>query len=207
MVIVHHLNHSRSQRVLWFLEELGTPYEIKHYARDLTTNLAPPELTAIHRLGKSPVIEDDGQIIIESGAILEYLSAKYGNGRFSPPAGTPEAVTHSQWMHYAEGSAMLPFLLRLYTSRLGDAAAPLMPRIDGETMNHLSYIESALADRDFFLGDQITAADFQMSFVAEIAHLGGATAQCPNIAGFVKRIQAREGYKRALEKGGEYRFA
>lgn len=207
MIIVHHLEHSRSQRVLWFLEELGIDYEIRLYHRNPETNLAPPELKQVHPLGKSPVIEDDGQTIIESGAIIEYLSMKYGSGRFTPSPNSPDYLPYLQWMHYAEGSGMLPFLLRLYASRLGDAAGPLMPRIDSETDNHLSYVESALEGRDFFLGDEISAADFQMSFVAEIAKVQGMLSGRPNLNGFVDRIQARDGYKRALEKGGPYRFA
>ncbi|WP_416897890.1 MAG: glutathione S-transferase family protein [Minwuia sp.] len=207
MVVVHHLEHSRSQRVLWFLEELGTEYEIRFYKRNPETNFAPPELTAVHPLGKSPVIEDRGQTIIEFAAIIEYLSLTYGNGRYTPSTNSPEYVTYLQWMHFAEGSAMLPFLLRLYASRLGDAAAPLMPRIDGETDNFLSYIDGALEGRDFFMGSEISAVDFQMSFVGEIAKVQGMLANRPNLKGFVDRIQARPAYKAALEKGGPYRFA
>lgn len=207
MIIVHHLEHSRSQRVLWFLEELGVDYEIRLYHRNPETNFAPPELKQVHPLGKSPVVEDGGEVIIESGAILEYLSMKYGGGRFTPDAGSPDHTAYLQWMHYAEGSAMLPFLLRLYASRLGEAAGPLMPRIDSETDNHLSYIESALEGRDWFLGADISAADFQMSFVGEIAKVQAMLENRPNIRGWVERFQARDGYRRALEKGGPYRFA
>lgn len=207
MIIVHHLEHSRSQRVLWFLEELGVDYEIKFYARDAETNLAPPELKKVHPLGKSPVIEDDGQIIAESAAIIEYLSRKYGDGKYTPAANSADYMPYLQWMHFSEGSAMTPFLLALYTSRLGDAAAPLMPRIGSEIDNHLDFMESALEGRDFFMGNEISAADFQLSFVAEIANAQGMTANRPNLKGFVERIQSREGYKRALKKGGPYRFA
>lgn len=207
MVIVHHLEHSRSQRVLWFLEELGVDYEVKFYARDAETNLAPPELKAVHPLGKSPVIEDDGQTIAESAAIIEYLSRKYGDGKYTPAANSADYMPYLQWMHFSEGSAMTPFLLALYTSRLGDAAAPLIPRIGSEIDNHLDYMEAELAGRDFFMGNDISAVDFQMSFVAEIAHAQGMTASRPNLGGFVKRIQSRDGYKRALAKGGPYRFA
>jgi glutathione S-transferase len=207
MIIVHHLEHSRSQRVLWFLEELGVEYEIKFYARDAETNLAPTELKQVHPLGKSPVIEDDGQTIAESAAIIEYLSRKYGDGKYTPAANSADYMPYLQWMHFSEGSAMTPFLLALYTSRLGDAAAPLMPRIGSEIDNHLDYMERALDGRDFFMGSEISAADFQLSFVAEIANAQGMTATRPNLKGFVERIQARDGYKRALEKGGPYRFA
>ena len=207
MVIVHHLEHSRSQRVLWFLEELGTDYEIRFYKRNPETNFAPPELKNVHPLGKSPVIEHDGRVVAESGAIIEYLSATFGGGRFTPATDAPDYWDYVQWMHFSEGSAMLPFLLALYTSRLGDAAAPLMPRIGGEIENHLNYIEQSLDGREFFLGSDISAVDFQMSFVGEIANAQGMLANRPNLKGFVDRIQARPGYKSALEKGGPYRFA
>jgi glutathione S-transferase len=193
--------------VLWFLEELGIDYEIKAYARNPETNFAPPELKAVHPLGKSPVIEHDGRTIAESAAIIEYLSATFGDGRFTPAPDAPTYWEYVQWMHFSEGSAMLPFLLRLYASRLGDAAAPLMPRIDSETDNHLSYIEQSLEGRAYFLGDGISAVDFQMSFVGEIAKVQGMLTGRPNLAGFVDRIQSRDGYRRALEKGGPYRFA
>lgn len=207
MIIVHHLEHSRSQRVLWFLEELGVEYEIRFYARDAETNLAPPELKKVHPLGKSPVIEDDGQTIAESAAIIEYLSRKYGDGKYTPAANSADYMPYLQWMHFSEGSAMTPFLLALYTSRLGEAATPLMPRIGSEIDNHLDYMESALEGRKFFMGSDISAADFQLSFVAEIAHAQGMTANRPNLKRFVQRIQSRDAYKRALEKGGPYRFA
>lgn len=207
MIIVHHLEHSRSQRVLWFLEELGVEYEIRFYKRDAETNLAPPELKEVHPLGKSPVIEDGGVTIAESGAIIEYLSRKYGDGHYTPAANSADYLPYLQWMHFSEGSAMLPFLLALYTSRLGEDAAPLMPRIQSELANHLDFMESSLEGRDFFMGNDISAADFQMSFVAEIAKAQGMTANRPNLDGFVTRIQARDGYKKALEKGGPYRFA
>ncbi|WP_417519136.1 glutathione S-transferase family protein [Minwuia sp.] len=206
MVLLHHLEHSRSHRVLWFLEELGIDYEIKTYQRDPETNLAPPELKQVHPLGKSPVIEDKGRVIAETGAILEYLSDTYGEGRFAPAKDSPEHLDYLQWIHFVEGSAMLPFLLSLYTSRLGDAAAPLMPRIMGEIDNHLDYMEGALEGRDFLLGSEISAADFNMSFVTDIANLQGFLAKRPNLKGFTERTQSRDGYKRALEKGGPYRF-
>lgn len=207
MIIVHHLEHSRSQRVLWFLEELGVDYEVRFYARDAVTNLAPPELKAVHPLGKSPVIEDDGVTVAESGAIIDYLARKYGDGKYAPASNSRDYLAYSQWMHFAEGSAMTPFLLALYAGRLGEHAAPLMPRIQSEIVNHLDYMEVALAGRDWFLGNEISAADFQLSFVAEIAGAQGLLADRPNLASFVQRIHARDGYKRALEKGGPYRFA
>jgi glutathione S-transferase len=206
MLTVHHLNRSRSQRILWLLEELGVPYHIAFYQRDATTGLAPPELEAIHPLGKSPVITDAGETIIESGAIVDYIIRKYGNGRLQPAADSVDYTRYIEWLHYAEGSAMLPLLLKLYTSRLPDGGAALQPRIAGETANHLGYLESSLEGRDYLLGD-ITGADIQMSFVGEFAGSFGERAKYPNIDAWVKRFQARPAYKAALERGGPYPLA
>lgn len=203
MLVVHHLNNSRSQRILWMLEELGAPYEIKHYQRDATTNLAPPELKAVNPLGKSPVITDAGLTIIESGAIIDYIQRKYGNGRMAPAQGGADYEAYNQWMHYSEGSAMLPLMLNLYVGRLGEAGAPLQPRIESETANHLGYVDAALAGRNWLVGDDITACDVQMSFVGEIARMRG-TGEHKNIVAWVDRFQARPAYQRALEKGGPY---
>src|ERR1700722_9214933 len=153
MIILHHLNNSRSQRILWLLEELGAPYEIKPYQRDAVTNLAPPELKQVHPLGKSPVIEDGEIKIAESGAIVDYLVRKYGGGRLAPAAGTTVHEAYLEWLHYAEGSAMLPLMINLYVTRLGDAAAPLKDRIDSEIANNLGYIEQALAGNDYILSE------------------------------------------------------
>ncbi|HEY2663707.1 MAG TPA: glutathione S-transferase [Candidatus Binataceae bacterium] len=204
MITVHHLNNSRSQRILWLLEELATPYQIKKYQRDATTNLAPPELTAIHPLGKSPVITDDGTVVIESGAIVEYIVTKHGNGRLVPDKNSSNWVKYLQWMHYAEGSAMLPLMLSLYAGRLGAAAEPLMPRIQAETANHLGYMESALAKSEYFAGPEFTACDVQLSFVEEVARAFGQLAKYPRLANHLERMQARPAYLRALEKGGPY---
>jgi glutathione S-transferase len=205
MITVHHLNDSRSQRVLWLLEELGTPYEIRPYARNATTRLAPPELAAVHPLGKSPVIEDDGLTVIESGAIVDYIIRRHGGGRLQPAAGSREYEVYNQWLHYAEGSGMLPLMLRLYTGRLGDAAAPLMPRIDSELANHLGYVNRSLEGRDYLLGSELTGADIQMSFVGEAAR--DLRAQYPAMDAWVRRLQARPAYRRALERGGPYALA
>ena len=195
MLTVHHLNDSRSQRVLWLLEELGTPYEIRHYARNATTRLAPPELMAVHPLGKSPVIEDDGLTVIESGAIVDYILRRHGGGRLQPAAGMREFEVYNQWLHYAEGSGMLPLMLRLYTGRLGDAAAPLKPRIDSELANHLGYVNRSLEGRDYLLGSELTGADIQMSFVGEAAR--DLRAQYPAMDAWVRRLQARPAYRPA----------
>lgn len=205
MIVVHHLNDSRSQRVLWLLEELGVPYDIRHYARNATTRLAPPELLAVHPLGKSPVIEEDGLTVIESGAIVDYLIRHHGGGRLQPAAGTRDFEVYNQWLHYAEGSAMLPLMLKLYTGRLGEAAAPLNPRIESELANHLGYVERSLQGRDWLVGDSLTGADIQMSFVGEAAR--GLRAAYPAMDAWVRRCQARPAYQRALERGGPYALA
>ncbi|NNM63996.1 MAG: glutathione S-transferase [Burkholderiales bacterium] len=205
MIVVHHLNESRSQRVLWLLEELEVPYDIRHYARDPKTRLAPAELTTVHPLGKSPVIEDRGQIIIESGAIVDYLIRHYGEGRLQPQQPSLDFERYNQWLHYAEGSAMLPLLLKMYVSRLGEAGAPLAPRIDSELANHLGFIDRALEGREWLVGDTLTGADIQMSFVGEAAR--GLRASYPNMNAWVQRFQQRQAYRRALERGGPYSFA
>jgi glutathione S-transferase len=206
VIKVHHLNNSRSQRILWLLEELGLAYEIVPYQRDATTNLAPPELAKVHPLGKSPVIEDGPIKIAESGAIVEYVVARHGGGKLRPNPDSNEHVAYLEWLHYAEGSAMLPLMMRLYLMRLGEAAAPLMPRIDSETTNHLGYVSAALGDKDYLLGD-FTGADVQMSFVAEVGRAFAQLAPFPNLTAYIERLQARPAYRRALEKGGAYNLA
>ncbi|KAE8758468.1 glutathione S-transferase [Paraburkholderia madseniana] len=219
MLIAHHLNNSRSQRVLWLLEELGVPYEIKRYERDPKTMLATPELRAVHPLGKSPVITDDGQTLAESGAIIEYLVDKYGQGRFAPAAGTPERLRYTYWMHYAEGSAMPPLLLKLIALRIASAPMPFFATpiarkiawtlqssfIDPQLKLHLGYINKELGASGWFVGNDFTAADVQMSFPLEAATArGGMEGQIPAVVDFLKRIHARPAYQRALERGGKY---
>ncbi len=205
MIVVHHLNDSRSQRILWLLEELELPYQIQHYQRDANTRLAPPALKAIHPLGKSPVLTDDGQTVIESGAIVDYVIRHHGEGRLQPSVGWPEYEVYQQWLHYSEGSAMLPLMLKLYVSRLGEAGAPLAPRIDSEISNHLGFVNASLEGREWLVGNQLSGADIQMSFVGEAAR--GLRAGYPNIDAWVKRFQARPAYQRALERGGPYALA
>lgn len=205
MFVVHHLNESRSQRVLWLLEELGLPYEIRHYERDAITRLAPPALQAVHPLGKSPVLEADGMTIIESGAIVDFLIRRHGGGQLQPAAGSADFELYQQWLHYAEGSAMLPLLLKLYVSRLGEAGAPLQPRINSELAIHLGYVDHALVGRDWLVGDSLSGADIQMSFVGEAAR--GLRASYPNLDAWVRRFQQRPAYQRALERGGPYSMA
>lgn len=206
MITVHHLNDSRSQRILWLMEELGLPYEIRRYQR-LETRLAPPELREIHPVGKSPVITVDGRCVFESGAIIDYVIRRHAGGRLQPDPATPAYDDYQMWLHYAEGSAMLPLLMRLYVSRLGEAGKPLHPRIDSETANHLGYLDAHLKDRTFLLGELFTGADIQMSFVAEIAEVYGQRAAFPHFDRWIRRLHERPAYRRALEKNGPYRFA
>ena len=221
MITVHHLNNSRSQRVLWLLEELGVPYEVKRYERDAKTMLAPPALRAVHPLGKSPVIVDGTATVAESGAIVEYLVDRHGGGRLIPPAGTPERLRYTYWLHYAEGSAMPPLLLKLVFDRIASNPAPwpisaIARRIAGTVQNsfigpqlklHLDYLEAELAAHSWFAGEEFTAADVQMSFPLEAAaSRAGLNASRPHLAGFLERIRARGAYRRALERGGPYSY-
>jgi glutathione S-transferase len=220
MVVVHHLNNSRSQRVLWLLEELGVDYELKRYQRDAKTMLAPPELKAVHPLGKSPVITDQGQTVAESGAIIEYLVDRYGrNSGLRPADGTPERLRYTYWLHYAEGSAMPPLLLSLVFSRLRSAPAPFFVRpivkgiadkvmttfVSPQLKTHLDFMEAELSAREWFAGDDFTAADIQMSFPLEAAaSRGGLDEGRPHLLDYLSRIHGREAYQRALAKGGPY---
>jgi len=222
MITVHHLNNSRSQRILWLLEELGLPYEIKKYQRDPKTMLAPPALKAIHPLGKSPVITDGDTVVAESGAIVEYLVERYGNGRFIPAAGTPEKLKYTFFLHFAEGSAMSPLLMKLVFDRIENGPMPFFAKpiargiarkvkdmlVNPNIKNQLDYLESELATRDWFAGSELTAADIQMSFPLEAAaSRAGLGAQYPRLTAFLARIHARPAYARALERGGEYAYA
>ena len=222
MIVVHHLNDSRSQRILWLLEELGLEYEIKRYQRDPATMLAPAALREIHPLGKSPVITDGDKTIAESGAILEYLVDTYGNGRLIPPAGTHERLRYTYWIHYAEGSAMPPLLLKLVFDRVETGPMPFFARpvakaiakkvkeafITPQIKNHLDFMEAELGRLGWFAGSELTAADIQMSFPLEAASMrGGLDASRPKLFEFLKTIHARPAYKRALDRGGAYSFA
>ena len=206
MIVVHHLNDSRSQRVLWLLEELAVPYEIKQYQRDSQTRLAPPELKAVHPLGKAPVITDNGLTVHESGAIIDYLIRHHGGGRLQPAAHTPEFEAYQQWLHYSEGSAMLPLMLKFYVMRLGDAAAPLSPRIESEITNHLGYVNQSLQGKEWLVGNSFSGADIQMSYVGEVAGARGNRENYPNLDAWVKRFHARPAYRKAIETGGPYAY-
>lgn len=222
MITVHHLNNSRSQRILWLLEELGVAYEIKKYQRDPKTMLAPPELKAVHPLGKSPVITDGELVLAESGAIVEYLVERYGKGRLAPPPGTPEKLKYTFFLHFAEGSAMPPLLMKLVFDRIENGPMPFFAKPIARTIarkvkdsfvnpnikGQLDYLESELATRDWFAGSDLTAADIQMSFPLEAAaSRGGLDARYPRLSNFLQRIHARPAYARALERGGEYAYA
>lgn len=219
MIIVHHLENSRSQRVLWLLEELGLPYEVKHYARDKKTMLAPPELRAVHPLGRSPVITDDGKTLAESGAIIEYLVDTYGQGRLKPPSGTDERLRYTYWLHFAEGTAMPPLLIKLIVDRMEGAKAPFFVKpivrgiagqvrkgfLDRQITSNLDFMESELGKSEWFAGNEFTAADIQMSFPLEAASMrAGLDRSRPKLWDFLQRSHARPAYKRALEKGGKY---
>lgn len=200
MITLHHLNRSRSHRILWLLEELGEPYTVIPYKRDAKTNLAPPELLAVHPLGKSPMIELDRRLITESAAIVEILCTRFAPGMI-PPVGTNAYVQHLELMHFAEGSAMTPILLQVYTSRLGDAAAPLHPRITSELDNHYRYMDSLVRSSGHFVQDDLSAADIMLSFPAEVAMRQDRATDFPKLAGFVEMIRARPAYQRAVEAG------
>ncbi len=205
MVIVHHLNNSRSQRILWLLEEMGTPYEVMRYERDRATMQAPAELRAVHSLGKSPVIDDNGLIVAESGAIVEYLADTYGHGQMVPPPGTAAALRSNYWVHYAEGSAMTPLLLKLYLNRIGDAAGAMLSRVQTQLTAMLAYVESELGANPFLVGDTLTIADIQMSFPLEFAAVrGDLDATYPGLVAYLARLHARPAYQRALGRGGPY---
>jgi glutathione S-transferase len=222
MLTVHHLNNSRSQRVLWLLEELNVPYDIVRYERDPKTLLAPPALKRVHPLGKSPAIADDGQTIAETGAIIEYIVERYGDGRLAPPRGTPERLRYTYWLHYAEGSAMPPLLLKLIFRRIAKQPAPFFIRpvlkqiskrvqdtlVDPQLALHIGYWEGELEKYPWFAGDAFSAADIQMSFPVEAAaSRAGLDGRFPKLQDFLGRIHSRPAYRRALERGGPYALA
>jgi glutathione S-transferase len=219
MIIVHHLNNSRSQRILWLLEELGLEYQIKPYRRDAKTMLAPPELRRVHPLGKSPVVSDGAEVLAESGAILEYLADKYSAGRLAPAPGTPERLRYTYWMHFAEGTAQPSLLLKLLFDRIKTApmpffARPIARRIADQALatyvgpnleRHLDFMEAELGRDEWFAGPRFTAADVQMSFPVEVSRMrGGLDERRPKLMAFLEKIHARPAYQRALERGGKY---
>ena len=207
MIVIHHLNNSRSQRILWLLEELGLEYRIEKYSRDPKTNLAPPELLAIHPLGKSPVMQDGDLILPESGAIIEYLLERYGEGRLAPRLGTPEHIRYLYWMHFAEGTMMLHLVSRLYLTRVGEAAKAMQGRVEVMIKNELNLVEDELGRSAYLAGDDFSAADIQMGFPLEFAAYAKLTdEQHVKIREYLGRIQARPAYRQAIKKGGTYAF-
>lgn len=222
MITVHHLNDSRSQRVLWLLEELELPYEIRHYRRDPATMLAPPELRAVHPLGKSPVVSDGEATVAESGAIIEYLVERHGGGRLKPAAGTPELLRWRYWLHFAEGSAMPQLLLKLVCDRIAKAPMPFIARpvaraisakvlasfVTPNLERQLDFMEAELRERPWFAGAEFSAADIQMSFPVEAAaQRAGLDDARPRLMDWLARIHARPAFHRALQRGGPYSFA
>ena len=207
MLTVHHLNESRSQRILWLLEELGIAYDIAFYQRDAHTNLAPPELKAVHPLGASPVITDGDRVIAESGAIVDYIIRRHGGGRLQPDPAEPAYDDYVQWLHYAEGSAVTPLVLKAIAERAGHALAPLSHMVDSRIALHLGFIDASLQGRDYLMGDSLSGADVQMSFVGELAGARVDRSAYPNLDAWVRRFQARPAYHAALARGGPYRFA
>ena len=218
LIVVHHLNNSRSQRILWLLEELGREYEVKRHQRDAQTMLAPPELRAVHPLGKSPVITDGDITLAESGAIVEYLADRYGAGRLAPAFGSPERVRYLYWLHFAEGTAQPPSLLKLLFDRV-KSKAPLLVRpiaraiadkaLAGYVLpnirRNLDFMESELGRHEWFAGPQFSAADIQMSFPVEAYRArGGLDEKRPRLMAFLDKIHSRPAYRRAIERGGEY---
>ena len=221
-ITVHHLDNSRSQRVLWLLEELGLPYEIVHYKRDAKTMLAPATLRKVHPLGKSPVVTDGANTVAESGAIVEYLVERHGGGRLAPAPGTPERLRYTYWLHFAEGTAMPPLLMKLVFDKVATSPMPFFARpiargisakvistfVQPNLKRQFDFMESELAAREWFAGDEFSAADIQMSFPLEAAaQRGGLDKRWPRLKAFVGRIHARPAYVRALERGGPYSFA
>ncbi|KIQ06342.1 MULTISPECIES: glutathione S-transferase [Pseudomonas] len=221
MITVHHLNNSRSQRILWLLEELGVEYQIKRYERDPKTMLAPPELRAVHPLGKSPVVTDGDLTLAESGAIIDYLANRHGPALL-PPADSPERLRCNYWLHYAEGSAMPPLLLKLVFDKVENSPMPFFVKpvargiaqkvknllINPQLKLHLDYLEGELGKSTWFAGEQFSVADIQMSFPLEAAtSRGGLDASRPRLKAFLERIHARPAYQRALQRGGEYAYA
>jgi len=223
MLTVHHLNNSRSQRILWLLEELGVEYEIKFYTRNAETQLAPDELKAIHPLGKSPVVTEGDQVLAESGAIIDFLGYKYGSGNWVPRRNSKKYPAYMYWLHYAEGSLMSPLLLKIVFDKVKSSQMPFFVKpiangiankvmssfVTPNIKNHFQYVEAHLSANDYFAGDTITGADIQMSFPLEASVAKGAITKDshPNIFKYVRTFQERPAYKKALEKGGEYDYS
>lgn len=204
MLVVHHLGNSRSHRIIWLLEELDAPYEVEFYERQAGSQAAPLELKDIHPLGKSPVVTEHGRAIAESGAIIDYIVRRHGRGRLVPPPESSLYDQYMQWLHYAEGSAALPLVMKGVVSHLGAMWRPLKRHVDAELQNHLGYIDQSLAGRDYLVGDEFSAADVQLSFIGEFAALRTDRARFRHLDAWVHRFQQRPAYRAAVRKGGPY---
>ena len=197
MITLHHLNKSRSKRIIWLLEELGVEYQIKPYQRDSVSFLAPPELQSVHPLGKSPVIEDQGIVITESGAITDYLIETYGNGRFAPQRGTQEHLEYNQWLHFAESSGVLPLLLKIFVAKDGCETNFLAQYADDENNKIMAYLDQSLEGKTYLVEETLTGADFMMSFIVEAMENFGVSAPYPNLVAYAKRLKSHPGYQKA----------
>lgn len=207
MLTLHHLDDSRSQRILWLLEELGLPYTLVQHRRDAQTRLAPPQLLKVHPLGKAPLLEDDGLVLHESGAIVDYLLRRHGSASgLRPDESTPAFEAYQQWLHYAEGSAMLPLTLKRLAATAGEGGAALLARAESEIALHLGYLNQALSGTPWLLGAAFSGADVQMSFVGELAGSRTDRSRYPKVDAWVARLQARPAYRKALALGGAYAF-
>jgi glutathione S-transferase len=202
LITLHHLDNSRSLRILWLLEELELPYELVEHKRDAVTRLAPASLEAVHALSKAPVLVDGDRTIVESGAIIDYVIRRHGGGRLAPPQHSADYDAYQMWLHYVEGSAMLPMMLNLYASILGGESSALRSRIDSELARHLGFIEASLSGRTFLVGDSLTGADVQLSFLAEMLTASSFGAPFPSIGAWLARVQLRPAYLRAVQRGG-----
>ncbi|MDB6062886.1 MAG: putative glutathione transferase [Verrucomicrobiaceae bacterium] len=204
MLTVHHLSNSRSQKIIWLLEELQVPYELKVYMRDSKTLAAPPEMKALHPMGKSPLISENGETISETGAIIDYILRHHADGKLQPPTESVAFDRFIEWMHYAEGSAMLPILMTIFCKYTATESAALNAMLESHSNKHLSYIEDALAGADYLVSNTFSAADIHVSFVADTAAQYMSLATYPNINAWTKRLRERDGYKRAEQKGGYF---
>ena len=203
MITVHHLNNSKSQRILWLLEELELPYEIVHYTRQ-PTMAAPPEMRDVHPLGKSPIVDVDGHVMAESGAVVEYIVHKYGNGRLMPDPASDDYGHYLEMLHYPEGSANTPFFLNLIVAFMNLGGTPLEEYAKDQTALHLGYMEDLLDGKDYLVGDEFSAADIQLTFILQGTRARGGLADYPNLSAFVERMEARPAFKRSVEKGGPF---
>ena len=207
MLTLHHLNNSRSQKILWLLEELELPYELVSYQRDPQTLMGPPALKALHPLGKSPVLEEDGNLLSESGAITEYILTRYSKGRLAPDPAGPDHMRFVECMYFAVSAGMNPIMIKVYTRAFGLTGAPIDIAATGELEKALSFIEKLLGDGDWLMGDVFTAVDIQMSFIPELANAIEAFDGHPRIAAWQKRMYKRPAFHRSIKRGGSYDFA